>query len=182
MTIQNSKLENNYGMLLSMQNTGNHKALLYFCENVSVSYITSTHSTSLMFIGNVDVIFNGTVIISENTVNSASIIMFRVFFYNTVEFSSNTCTDIIGLQNQYLYMIVAEYANIKFDNNLFEQPFSVFDDTINPLCLFQYMSAENTKKKFLLLAILVLILLETVIYKIVLFSIITHLTVDGYLL
>ena len=150
MTIQNSKLENNYGMLLSMQNTGNHKALLYFCENVSVSYITSTHSTSLMFIGNVDVIFNGTVIISENTVNSASIIMFhssRVFFYNTVKFSSNICTDIIafGLQNQYPYIIVTEYANIMFDNNLFEQPFSVFDDdTINPLCLFQYMSAENT--------------------------------------
>ena len=156
MTIKNSKLEGNGGVQLSIRSAGDHKALLYFCENVSILYNNATtfagipELNSLMYIEDVDVIFNGTVIISKNTAYSASIIAFqssRISFYSRVEFSLNNCTEIISLQNQYPYIIVAEHANITFVQNVFEQTISVQDnedDAINPLCLFQYMSAENT--------------------------------------
>jgi len=148
-----SKFERNRSTLLHVKNKDKQRTPFYFKEHVSISHDISTNFNSLIYFVNFkfNVIFNGTVVIRQNTAYSASIILFqssRVFFCNVIEILLNNCSVIVSFEIQSTYIFVAEYANITFAYNSIQQLFSMLTDkAINKiylLCLFQYVSAKNT--------------------------------------
>ena len=158
-TFENCNFISNERSLLILSNDAyNCKVNVFFDGNVKFSNNTRTASQTLgdlLKFSFAVLYMKGTITFLENIVVDSIIELENsdVMLTKTVTFLSNICGTVINLVSlDFPYIIIMEYANISFINQIYQNHLiytsapKVNDyDNISPYCIFQYMVSANEK-------------------------------------
>ena len=99
----------------------------------------------MISIYNMNVNMIGPVILSSNHAHTVMLLEnCDTTFYNNITYKSNNCIRVIYVK--YSYIKVMEHANVTLlKNRYISMPIEYFyENTLNPLCLFQFVTMRNT--------------------------------------